>query len=159
MEEKIEALLKPITDELGVDVIKVSLGSGGHSQLLRVTVDKAGGLDSDVLTSISRALALQLDAEDPIKGVYRLEVSTPGLDWPLQTKADFDRHADEWVKVVFPDGSSQEGRNLGAVDDGSFTLLVDGGKRVGEQERVVALADVSKVIRAINWKEVSRGMK
>jgi len=159
LEAKIEALLKPITDELGVDIIKVSLGSGGHSQLLRVTVDKAGGVNSDALERISRGLALQLDAEDPIKSAFRLEVSTPGLDWPLETSADFERHKGEWLKVLYLEGTAREGRNLGAMDDDSFTMLVEADKRGREEELVVTMAEVSKVIRAINWKEVSRARK
>jgi len=159
LEVKIESLLKPITDELGVDVLQVYLGGAGRGQLLRVTVDRAGGVNSDMLERISRGLALQLDVEDLIKSVFRLEVSTPGLDWPLTVPADFERYCGEWIKVMYLDGSSQEGRNLGPAGENSFFMLVDGGRRVGEQQREVAMSDVSKVVRAINWKEVSRGKK
>jgi len=156
LEAKIESLLRPIADELSVDIIKISLGGGGHNPLLRVIVDKAGGVDSDALERLSRGLALQLDVEDLIKSAFRLEVTTPGLDWPLTTSADFERHQGEWLKVMFTDGSSQEGRNLGPASDSSFTLLVDGVKKAKAQERVIDMADVMKVVRAINWKEVSR---
>jgi len=156
LEVKIESLLRPIADELGVEIIKVSLGGGGHNPLLRVVVDKAGGVDSDALERLSRGLALQLDVEDLIKSAFRLEVTTPGLDWPLTTRADFERHQGEWLKVMFTDGSSQEGRNLGPASDSSFKLLVDGVKKARDQELVVEMADINKVVRAINWKEVSR---
>ncbi|MDX8405096.1 MAG: ribosome assembly cofactor RimP [Mariprofundus sp.] len=158
METKIETLLKPITDELGVDIIKIKLG-GGQNPLLRITVDKVGGVDSDVLERISRGLALQLDVEDPIKSAFRLEVSTPGLDWPLTTVADFERYQGEWLKVLFANDASQEGRNLGPAGEKSFTLLVDGGKRGEDRQLVIEMSDVSKVVRAINWKEVSRAKK
>ncbi|EAU54554.1 ribosome maturation factor RimP [Mariprofundus ferrooxydans] len=156
MESKIESLLRPIVDELGVEIIKISLGGGGHNPLLKVVVDKAGGVDSGMLERISRGLALQLDVEDLIKSAFRLEVTTPGLDWPLTTNADFERYRGEWLKVMFADGSSQEGRNLGPVSDHAFMLLVEGSKRVKDQEQVIEMADVNKVVRAINWKEVSR---
>jgi len=156
LEAKIESLLRPIADELSVDIIKISLGGGGHNPLLRVIVDKAGGVDSDALARISRGLALQLDVEDLIKSAFRLEVTTPGLDWPLTTRADFERHQGEWLKVIFADGSSQEGRNLGPASDSSFNLLVDGVKKAKARELLIDMADVMKVVRAINWKEVSR---
>jgi len=158
LETKIELLLKPITDELGVDIIKITIG-GGHTPALRVIVDKAGGVDSGALERISRGLALQLDVEDPIKSAFRLEVSTPGLDWPLTTPADFERHCGEWLKVMFVHGESLEGRNLGPAGDDDFTLQVDGGKKNDDRQLLVKMSEVQKVIRAINWKEVSRNDK
>ena len=158
MESKIHDLLQPITDELGVDILKISLGSGGHSQLLRVIVDKAGGINADSLARVSRGLALQLDVENPIAGRYRLEVTSPGLDWPLETEADFVRHKGEWIKVSFLDGTSKEGRNLGLVDaeDGvCFMLLLEAKKARDNTEQMISMTEVSKVVRAINWKEVS----
>jgi len=162
LEAVIESLLQPIADELGIDILKISLGSGGHSQLLRVVVDRIGGIDSDGLERISRGLALQLDAEDLIKGAFRLEVTSPGLDWPLQNEADFNRYQGEWVKVFFMDGSSQEGKNLGPAksDNGfAFALLIEARKSRDHREAVIHMAEVSKVVRAINWKEVSRKNK
>ncbi len=157
MESRIHVLLQPITDELGVDILKISLGSGGHSQLLRVTVDKTGGISADLLARVSRGLALQMDVENPIAGRYRLEVTSPGLDWPLETEADFIRHQGEWIKVSFLDGTSKEGRNLGPVDTENicFLLLMEAKKAKNNREILVSMAEVSKVVRAINWKEVS----
>ncbi|MDQ6993382.1 MAG: ribosome maturation factor RimP [Mariprofundus sp.] len=158
IETKIESLLKPITDELGVEIVKIKLGNG-KNPLLRVTVYRPDGVDSVVLERISRGLALQLDVEDPISGNYRLEVSTPGLDWPLTTATDFNRYKGEWLKVQFVDGHSQEGRNLGATEEDSFILQVAVSKRAEDEQLVIEMRDVSKVVRTINWKEVSRGSK
>ena len=165
MESEIESLLQPIADELGVEVLKVSLGGGGRRQTLKVVVDKAGGVSADSLTRISRGLALQLDAEDLIKGAYQLEVTSPGLDWPLQSEADFIRYQGEWIKVSFIEGTSWEGRNLGPVKPSGensedaevcFTLLIEAKKAKDNREEVISMAEVQKVVRAINWAEVSR---
>lgn len=145
MDEKIRALLQPIADEAGVEILHVSFGGGGHSQLLRVVVDRRGGVDADTLARISRGLSLLLDVEELIPGSYRLEISSPGLDWPLQTPADFDRHEGEWLKVFFPDGTTLEGCNDGAVE-GGFKLQTADGKH-----RIIAMQDVVKVVRSINW--------
>ena len=145
-----------------MDILKVSLGSGQSNRLLRVIVDKAGGVNADMLARISRGLSLQLDAEDLIQGRYRLEITSPGLDWPLEKAADFNRYNGEWIKVSFPDGSSQEGRNLGPVETEEglcFTLQIEGKKPADLEERLIAMHDVAKVVRAINWKDVSRSGK
>jgi len=154
--------LQPIADELGVEVLKVSIGGGEHSQLLRITIDRAGGVDSDVLERISRGLALQLDAEDPISGRYRLEISSPGLDWELENAADFKRYQGEWIKVFLHEGGSVEGRNLGpceVADSEGFKLGIEAAKAKDNEERSYAMREVTKVVRAINWKEVSRRKK
>ena len=159
LDTRIHALLQPITDELGVDILKISLGSGGHSQLLRVVVDRAGGINADLLARVSRGLALQMDVENPISGRYRLEVTSPGLGWPLETGADFIRHQGEWIKVSFLDGTSCEGRNLGPVEvegDRCFALLPEAKKAGDNKEQLISMAEVSKVVRAINWKDISR---
>lgn len=159
MDSQIRALLEPITEELGVDILKVSLGGGGRNPLLKVVVDRAEGVNSEVLERISRGLALQLDAEDLVSSAYRLEVTSPGLDWPLETVADFKRYQGEWLKVSFVEGTTQEGRNLGPVEaegDVKFTLLIEAKKSRDNREEVISMAEVNKVVRAINWKEVSR---
>ena len=124
MESRITELVSPIADELGVEVLKVRLGGGGRTRLVQIIVDRRGGVDSDTLERISRAVALQLDAEDLIAGAYRLEVSSPGFDWPLETPADYARYADDWLKVNMADGSSIEGYNRG-WDDEAILLVGD----------------------------------
>ncbi|HKJ84078.1 MAG TPA: ribosome assembly cofactor RimP [Mariprofundaceae bacterium] len=153
MEERIRELLEPIAAELDVDVLKVSLGGGRRSQLLRVIVDRAGGVECGDLERISRALSLQLDAEDLIAGHYRLEISSPGLDWPLITPADFRRHAGERLRAQFVEDDALEGENLGPVD-GGVRIADDTGK-----EHDVLMDDVTKVVRAVQWKKKRAGGK
>ena len=118
LEKKILALVLPLTQELGVDVLKVKAGGGSRTRLVQVIVDKRGGVDSTSLSRISRGLALQLDVEDLISGEYRLEVASPGLDWPLTVAADFERYTGEWIQVRFEEGPSIEGENVGVSGEG-----------------------------------------
>lgn len=147
MEERIRELLAPIARELGVDVLKISLGGGHHRQLLRVIVDRAGGVACEDLERISRALSLQLDAEDLIAGRYHMEVSSPGLDWPLTAPEDFQRHTGERLSVQFVEGASLEGENLGPIEGGVRILDDDGA------EHEVLMDGVAKVVRAVQWKK------
>lgn len=153
MEAQIAELLAPIAEELGLDVLKVSLGGGHRQQLLKVVVDAAGGVPFEMLTRVSRALSLQLDAADLIQGRYRLEVTSPGLDWPLTSQADFRRHEGELLKVVFADGKTLTGENLGPCEKGVRLGLENGS------ERDVALSEVARIVRGIDWKRAAHGGK
>ena len=149
MENTVRDLLAPIAREFNVEVLDVQLVGRHRHQRLRIIVDQAGGVASDTLTSISRALSLQLDMADLIAGHYELEVSSPGLDWPLTTPADFQRHAGERVKVDFPDGTSLCGRNLGPEASG-FRLLDDCGK-----EHHIDSGAAVRIRRQVEWKRRS----
>jgi len=151
VEERIRVLLAPIASELGVDVLKVSWGGGGHRQLLRVVVDRAGGVSCEILERVSRALSLQLDAEGLIHGRYDLEVSSPGLDWPLADAADFRRHVGEILRVSFEDGGTLVGVNLGPCE---------GGVRIRDEqgrERRIRMQEVSRIVRVVDWKQKGGG--
>jgi len=149
VEGRIAELLAPIAEELGVDVLKVSLGGGHHQQLLRVVVDASGGVPFELIARISRALSLQLDAEDLIIGRYNLEVTSPGLDWPLESEADFKRHQGEMLKVLFADGSKLVGENLG-LDEGDLRLGLEKGG-----EKLIVLSEVARIVRTIDWKRAN----
>ncbi len=143
----------PVAREMGVDVLKVSLGGGGHQQLLQVIVDQAGGTPFDHLVSISRALSLQLDAEDLIRDRYHLEVSSPGLDWPLREEEDFRRHTGEMLRLCFEDRSDLLGENLGPCDGGVRIRDAQGN------EHEVAVHGCVKIVRAVEWEYASKKKK
>src|ERR671931_359965 len=77
-----------------------------------------------VIERVTKGLSHALDDDDPLPGSYTLEVTTPGLDRPLQTGRDFRRQRGHEVQVV-REGSSVQGTVLGA-DDQQVTLEVDG---------------------------------
>jgi ribosome maturation factor RimP len=149
LESKVAELVTPIAEELGVDILRVRIGGPGANQLVQVLVDRKGGVDSDTLARISRGLALQLDVEDLIKGKFRLELSSPGFEWPLETPADFDRYEGDWIKVVFEEGEAIEGANLGPDQEG---FLI---QERGCEPRYFAQSEVKKVVRSIDWKKAS----
>ena len=154
LESKIHELVEPIAEELGVEVLRVRIGGPGANQLVQVLVDRKGGVDSDSLARISRGLALQMDVEDLIKGKYRLELSSPGLEWPLETPADFLRYEGDWIRVIFKEeldlGEPIEGDNLGPENEG-FLIQEE-----GKEPRHIAMSDVKKVVRAVNWKKLNK---
>jgi ribosome maturation factor RimP len=102
-----------------------------------VYVDVPGGTTADACAEISRAVEARLDAERPLGERYVLEVSSPGLDRPLRTAADFRRLQGRAVEVETA-GASGAGAHVGTVEHvgeaaGGFTLRLrplDGGREL-----------------------------
>jgi len=97
--EKVRQLAAPLAAQEGMELVDVEFGGGGGRQILRIYIDRQGGVSLEDCTSISRALSAALDVEDPLQGSYDLEVSSPGLDRPLRTPEHFQKYAGEKVRV------------------------------------------------------------
>src|SRR5262245_64323053 len=91
MVEKVRAVAERVTTSLGFELADVEIKRLGGSHLVRLFVDKEGGIGLDDLKSVSDEVSAILDAEDPIPSAYTLEVSSPGLDRPLKSEADYKR--------------------------------------------------------------------
>jgi len=92
-------LFEPVVGAMGYELVGVECTGIGHSGMLRVYVDKKGGITVDDCQKVSYQLSGLLDVEDPIHGSYTLEISSPGLDRPLFQAQDFDRFAGELVRI------------------------------------------------------------
>ena len=102
---------------------------------MRLFVDKPGGIGLDELQSVSEEVSAILDAEDPIAGSYTLEVSSPGLDRPLKTEADYRRFAGRLAKVSsyeLVDGRRHWTGRIVSCEDGLVTLDLE-DERTGAQ--------------------------
>jgi ribosome maturation factor RimP len=130
-----------ITDPLaavGLDVEAVELTPAGKRRMLRVAVDKDGGVTLDDIAEATKEVSRLLDDSDVMgEQPYTLEVTSPGIDRPLTLPRHWRRNEGRLVKVTLAGGESVTGRVLRA-DDERATLDVDG------TEREVAFADVGK---------------
>jgi len=90
--QRAESLLQPILSSMGLELVDLELKKVGRSQVLRVFIDKPGGVNLDDCAEVSRELSVQLDVEDCISSRYTLEVSSPGLNRPLKNVQDFARY-------------------------------------------------------------------
>jgi len=106
LHDKLHALIAPILHDQQVDFVALELKGGKQNQLVRVVVDQEGGIPLDTCTVISRALAAELEIADLMPGRYRLEVSSPGTDWPLKTQRDFMRNRGRLVEVEYRQGET-----------------------------------------------------
>lgn len=99
IEERLLGLLEPTISGLGYELLGLEyLGQGKHSRL-RLYIDGPNGIGLDDCEKVSRQASGVLDVDDPIKGQYSLEVSSPGLDRPLFKAAHFARYLGQKVKL------------------------------------------------------------
>ena len=128
----VEALVRPVVEGAGLELFDVAYDRGGGRRILRVTVDREGGLDLNTIAQTSDKIARRLDLEDFGKGRYELEVSSPGIEHPLRTPAHFERAVGSLVRVktasAIDDARVHTGVLRSAADD-AIVLDIDGVSR------------------------------
>jgi ribosome maturation factor RimP len=145
--QKVHDTVLPVVEDLGLGLYDLELAGG----VLRVLVDRDGGVDIDVIAKASRALSAALDEADPIEGRYTLEVSSPGLERPLRTAAHWAGAVGDAVTVKTVPGLDGPrrltGRVLGVTDDAVDLALDD---PAGET-RTVAFTDIERARTVFVW--------
>lgn len=115
--------------EMGYEVVEIEFLQEGRRMILRLFVDKAGGITLDDCTAVTQLVSPLLDRSDFISGEYFLEVSSPGIDRPVRKPADFERFVGEPIRVraVEPVQGRRNFRGvLQGFDDGLIVVVCDG---------------------------------
>ena len=136
----LEKLITPILTDFALELVDLELKGEGRRQLLRIFIDKPGGVTLDDCAEVSREISALFEVEDPFDGAYILEVSSPGLDRPLKKLQDFERFTGRMVKLrtlrlLDPDDRGHQrktfvGELLGV--DGTQIRLRQSDRRGGE---------------------------
>ncbi|MET9246973.1 ribosome maturation factor RimP [Nonomuraea sp. NPDC051941] len=122
-------LLEPVVSAEGLDLEDITVTQAGKRRLLRVIVDRDGGVSLDDVADVSQAVSTALDDDDSMgQAAYTLEVSSPGVDRPLTEPRHWRRAAKRLVKAEMRDGTVVEGRIL-AADEAGVDLDVEGAAR------------------------------
>ncbi len=99
--EKVTDIAARVTDSEGLELVEVELLGQGKGRLLRITIDKPGGVTHSDCELVSQQVGTILDVEDVIAGgSYRLEVTSPGAERKLKGARDFQRFLGKKAKVV-----------------------------------------------------------
>lgn len=120
-------LAASVAEANGAHVLEARLRGRGRATVLSVVLDADEPLEADTVERISRELSHQLDTADPVPGSYTLEVTTPGLDRPLRTGADYRRQVGHEVRLrhrARDRDETLEGIVLGANED---SVTIDAG--------------------------------
>ena len=97
--EGVEQQIRRIVESEGLELVHVDYRKHGHGFLLRIDIDKAGGVNIDDCQLVSQQVSTWLDVEDPIPGEYELQVSSPGLDRKFYRPSDYEKFAGRLVRV------------------------------------------------------------
>lgn len=139
----VEAKIEPAVTGMGYELVDVQSSNGGR--MLRVFIDKPGGITVADCAAVSRQLTRVL----PVEGVdfERLEVSSPGLDRPLRKAGDFSRFVGQKAEVRMrtPDATGRR-KFVGVLkgaEAGQVNVELD-GQRDGKQQVALALDDIER---------------
>lgn len=146
LSDKIESLIQPIVVALNYALWGIELHQSGKHTILRVFIDlplgdERSGVNIDDCGTVSRQISALLDIENPIAGVYNLEVSSPGLERPLFNIEQYQRYIGELICIKLQQPQNGQRKFIGklhAASDEKIELVVD------DKTMVFELANISK---------------
>lgn len=144
--EQVRTIAAPIARSLGVDVVDVECVGQGQRTLVRVFLDKPGGVSLDDCEQVHVSLGQALDVEDPIPHSYTLEVSSPGLDRPFKRREQYHRALGTLVNLKLRTPINGQWRVIGTLRE----VRGDGVTLVVEEKRAERMIEVA-------WEQIAEG--
>jgi len=128
LRERIRSIVEPSVADEGCELVAVEVAGSTQGQTLRLFVDRPGGVTIEECAAISRAVSPVLDVEEPLSGAYRLEVSSPGIDRPVERAEDFARFIGFRAKIRLLPGAERRRYTgtLQGIDGETVHIDVDG---------------------------------
>ena len=150
-------LLDPVAEAAGYDIVRLRLMGGDHARRLQIMAERPDGtMLVEDCTTLSRAVSEVLDAADPIRGEYTLEVSSPGIDRPLTRLADFTTYEGYEARIELDRLVENRKRFKGClagVEDGHVAIELDGE----DETALIPFAWISEAKLVINDELMKRG--
>ncbi len=140
--EQVRALVTPSLEAAGLELFDVELVGG----VLRVTVDREGGVDLDTISDASSRISRELDRHDVVPGRYVLEVSSPGVERPLRTPQHFLRAIGATVVIKTHPGTEGDRRVEGVLEAADDHGVVIAG-------RAIPYSDIERARTRFVWPE------
>ena len=141
LEQKLQDLLQGSVEDLDCELWGIECQRVGRYLTVRLFIDKEGGVTVEDCADVSRQVSAVLDVEDPIADKYNLEVSSPGLDRPLFTFAQYTRYIGQEIvvhlRIPVADRRKWQGE-LAKIENDMITLIVD------KQEQILAFGNIQK---------------
>ena len=143
--EQVEQQIQRIVESEGLELVHVEYNKQGRGFLLRIDIDKEGGVTVEDCSLISQQVSTWLDVEDPIPAEFELQVSSPGLDRRFYKEADYEKFNGRLVRVK----TSRPVRGLHVIVgrlkafDGQ-TVVVTDPKMKKDPEYTIPLSDIKE---------------
>jgi ribosome maturation factor RimP len=97
--DNVEQQIQRIVESEGLELVHVDYRRQGNGYLLRIDIDKDGGVTVEDCSLVSQQVSTWLDVEDPVPGEYELQVSSPGLDRKFYKSSDYEKFLGRLVRV------------------------------------------------------------
>src|SRR5262249_47606895 len=97
--ERVEKQIEKIVGSEGLELVHIEYRKQGRVYLLRIDIDKEGGVNLDDCENVAHQVGTFLDVDDPIPGEYELQVSSPGLDRMFYKESDYEKFVGRLVRV------------------------------------------------------------
>jgi ribosome maturation factor RimP len=126
--QRVEEIIKPYADELGLEIWDVRFSKEGADWYLRIFIDKEGGVSIDDCVELTRAVTKPLDDADPISQSYMLEISSPGVERELTRDEHFEKYVGSAVMLrsIRPiDGVRDFNGIMTAYEDKKITIKLE----------------------------------
>jgi ribosome maturation factor RimP len=143
-----ETLVRPVVEGAGLELVEVTLQRESGRRILRVTVDRDGGVDLDTLAELTERVSRRLDIEGFAPGPYALEVSSPGIERRVKDPGQFRRAIGQRIKVRTSaplEGATSHTGELVFVDDDAIVIATAAG------ELRVRYVDVASARTVADW--------
>ena len=131
--ERVREIAERVASSEGMEIVDIEWKGGGNHRMLRIYIDKPGGVSHTDCETMSRQVGTILDVEDVIAARYTLEVSSPGLDRKLLRPRDYERFVGKKAKVRLRapiEGRSHFVGRLAEFEAGRVGFDVEGGGRI-----------------------------
>jgi ribosome maturation factor RimP len=138
--QRVHDLVEPLVSGSGLELVDVEHGPG----LLKITLDREGGIDLDTITEASERISDVLDAHDPVPGRYTLEVTSPGLERPLRDPKHYQRFVGTPIVIRTQPGVEGERRVQDILESADDDGIVIAGRRL-------AYADIERARTVFEW--------
>ena len=141
-EQKAEALILPIVEAQGFELVDVEYVKEGSNYYLRAYIDKPQGITVDDCEVVSRAFSQKLDEEDFIDEAYIMEVSSPGLGRPLKKEKDYKRSMGKELEIRTYRAVNREKEFYGiltAYDENSVTIDCEGEEKTFQKSDIALI--------------------
>ena len=145
---RVTELVEPLAASLGLELAEVEYRQEGRQMVLRLYIDRDGGVTLDDCSAVSRELTEILDVEDIIQGHYTLEVSSPGLNRLLKKPSDFERYTGRLVKIRTFEPLADDAGNMRKTFLGELMGFSDSIVRLKLNEGQTASIPLGKVAKA-----------
>ena len=128
---KVRDVAESFLPSMGLELVDVQFHREGHGWVLRLFIDREGGVSLDHCSKVSREISAYLDVEDVIEQPYHLEVSSPGLDRPLRDFGDFKRFCGKSARIKLREPVNGQRVFNGKInqvhDDHTIELILENG--------------------------------